>query len=160
MALKALFLLCTLGCVAGAMAAPSAVGQWAQEQEEKIAERVAAEASALRKVEAEYLARQDYALRIEREQKQLVRQRKLTTPEVAALQQQRAEMVKALEALDKRIDEAMWKAPEILELQTLDKANAERLEILRASLLPRSQRKVQPEAAPKEAAAAPENATR
>lgn len=114
----------------------SVVTQWAEKQEAQIAERVARERSAVRRVQMEYLARQDYALRVEREQERLVRGGKLTTPEVEALRAQRKALLEQLQALDGQIAEASRKAPEILELQALGKANEERLAVLREALLP------------------------
>lgn len=137
MLLKVLVLV-SVAWMAGVVSAAegSVVTQWAEKQEAQIAERVARERSAVRRVQMEYLARQDYALRVEREQERLVRGGKLTTPEVEALRAQRKALLEQLQALDGQIAEASRKAPEILELQALGKANEERLAVLREALLP------------------------
>lgn len=137
MLLKVLVLV-SVAWMAGVVSAAegSVVTPWAEKQEAQIAERVARERSAVRRVQMEYLARQDYALRVEREQERLVRGGKLTTPEVEALRAQRKALLEQLQALDGQIAEASRKAPEILELQALGKANEERLAVLREALLP------------------------
>lgn len=137
MLLKVLVLV-SVAWMAGVVSAAegSVVTQWAEKQEAQIAERVARERSAVRRAQMEYLARQDYALRVEREQERLVRGGKLTTPEVEALRAQRKALLEQLQALDGQIAEASRKAPEILELQALGKANEERLAVLREALLP------------------------
>ena len=137
MFLRALLMLC-LVWLAGVVSAAegSVVTQWAEKQEAQIAERVGRERTAMRRVQMEYLARQDYALRMEREQTRLIRGGKLTTPEVEALRAQRQALVAQIQALDEQIAEASLKAPEILELQALGKANEERLAVLREAILP------------------------
>ena len=94
------------------------------------------ERTSVRRVQMEYLARQDYALRLEREAEKLVRGGKLTTPEVEALRAQRQALMEQVKALDEQIAEASRKAPEVLELQALGKANEERLAVLREAILP------------------------
>lgn len=137
MLLKGLMVLC-VAFAAGVVSAAegSAVTQWAEKQEAQIAERVGRERTAVRRVQMEYLARQDYALRLEREAEKLVRGGKLTTPEVEALRAQRKALLEQVQALDEQIAEASRKAPEILELQALGKANEERLAVLREAILP------------------------
>ena len=137
MFLRALLMLC-LVWLAGVVSAAegSVVTQWAEKQEAQIAERVGRERTAMRRVQMEYFARQDYALRLEQQAEKLVRGGKLTTPEVEALRAQRQALVAQIQALDEQIAEASLKAPEILELQALGKANEERLAVLREAILP------------------------
>lgn len=149
MLLKGLMVLC-VAFAAGVVSAAegSVVTQWAEKQEAQIAERVERERTSVRRVQREYLARQDYALRLEREAEKLVRGGKLTTPEVEALRAQRKALLEQLQALDEQIAEASRKAPEILELQALGKANEERLAVLREAILPISTPQPSAEEAP------------
>lgn len=135
--LKGLMVLCVV-FVAGVMSAAkgSVVTQWAEKQEAQIAERVGRERTAVRRAQMEYLVRQEYALRLEQQAEKLVRGGKLTTPEVEALRAQRKALLEQVQALDEQIAEASRKAPEILELQALGKANEERLAVLREAILP------------------------
>lgn len=136
MQLRGLMVLC-VALVAGVVsAAEGSVTQWAEQQEAQIAERVGRERTSVRRVQMEYLARQDYALRLEREAERLVRGGKLTAPEVEALRAQRKALLEQVQALEEQIDAASRKAPEILELQALGKANEERLAVLREAILP------------------------
>lgn len=136
MQLRGLMVLCVALAAGVVSAAEGSVTQWAEQQEAQIAERVGRERTSVRRVQMEYLARQDYALRLEREAEKLVRGGKLTTPEVEALRAQRKALLEQVQALEEQIDAASRKAPEILELQALGKANEERLAVLREAILP------------------------
>ena len=136
MQLRGLMVLCVALAAGVVSAAEGSVTQWAEQQEAQIAERVGRERTSVRRVQMEYLARQDYALRLEQQAEKLVRGGKLTTPEVEALRAQRKALLAQLQVLDEQIAEASRKAPEILELQALGKANEERLAELREAILP------------------------
>ena len=136
MQLRGLMVLCVALAAGVVSAAEGSVTQWAEQQEAQIAERVGRERTSVRRVQMEYLARQDYALRLEQQAEKLVRGGKLTTPEVEALRAQRKALLAQLQVLDEQIAEASRKAPEILELQALGKANEERLAVLREAILP------------------------
>lgn len=136
MQLRGLMVLCVALAAGVVSAVEGSVTQWAEQQEAQIAERVGRERTSVRRVQMEYLARQDYALRLEQQAEKLVRGGKLTTPEVEALRVQRKALLAQLQVLDEQIAEASRKAPEILELQALGKANEERLAVLREAILP------------------------
>ena len=136
MQLRGLMVLCVALAAGVVSAAEGSVTQWAEQQEAQIAERVGRERTSVRRVQMEYLARQDYALRLEQQAEKLVRGGKLTTPEVEALRAQRKALLAQLQVLDEQIAAASRKAPEILELQALGKANEERLAVLREAILP------------------------
>ena len=136
MQLRGLMVLCVALAAGVVSAAEGSVTQWAEQQEAQIAERVGRERTSVRRVQMEYLARQDYALRLEQQAEKLVRGGKLTTPEVEALRAQRKALLEQVQVLDEQIAEASRKAPEILELQALGKANEERLAVLREAILP------------------------
>ena len=136
MQLRGLMVLCVALAAGVVSAAEGSVTQWAEQQEAQIAERVGRERTSVRRVQMEYLARQDYALRLEQQAEKLVRGGKLTTPEVEALRAQRKALLEQVQALEEQIDAASRKAPEILELQALGKANEERLAVLREAILP------------------------
>ncbi len=136
MQLRGLMVLCVALAAGVVSAVEGRVTQWAEQQEAQIAERVGRERTSVRRVQMEYLARQDYALRLEQQAEKLVRGGKLTTPEVEALRAQRKALLAQLQVLDEQIAEASRKAPEILELQALGKANEERLAVLREAILP------------------------
>lgn len=136
MQLRGLMVLCVALAAGVVSAAEGSVTQWAEQQEAQIAERVGRERTSVRRVQMEYLARQDYALRLEQQAEKLVRGGKLTTPEVEALRAQRKALLEQVQALEEQIDAASCKAPEILELQALGKANEERLAVLREAILP------------------------
>ncbi len=113
---------------------PSAVAEFASKQEAQIATRLEKEKPARRRAQFEVLLRQDYGARLDEEQKRMVRSGKLSTPEVEALRAKRSELIKQLEQLDREIDEASLKAPEVLELQAIAKANVARIQEVQASL--------------------------
>lgn len=113
---------------------PSAVAEFASKQEAQIASRLEKEKPARRRAQFEVLLRQDYGARLDAEQKRMVRSGKLSTPEVEALRAKRTELIKQLEQLDREIDEASLKAPEILELQAIAKANVARIQEVQESL--------------------------
>lgn len=113
---------------------PSAVATFASKQEARIATRLEQEKPARRKAQFEILLRQDYGAKLEEEQRRMVRSGKLSTPEVEALRAKRTELIKQLEELDREIDEASLKAPEIVELQAIAKANVARIQEVQESL--------------------------
>lgn len=124
----------------------AAVAAYAEAQEARIAERIKGEPTARRRLEMEYLLRQDYDIRLAQEREARIRSGKPTTPETEALRAERQALLRQVEALDAKIAKASEKAPEIVALDALRKTNDERLETLRNELLPPSQRKAQPAA--------------
>lgn len=136
-----------LAWLAGSVSAEalSPVAAFAVKQEAAIAERVGRETLPRRRLQTEYLMRQDYSLRLEREQQELVRTGSLTTDEMERLRVQRKALVAQLRALDVQLAEAALKAPEIREIQALAEANEARLGALRQALAPASQRKPEDE---------------
>ena len=65
---------------------------------------------------------------------------KLTTPELEKLREERRALEQQLKDLDGRIVEASAKAPEIVELDAVRQANAERVTAIRDKLSPPAQR--------------------
>lgn len=127
-----------LFCGAVVAAEKSAVALFAEAQEAEIRTKVAAETLPLRRLQMEYLLRQGYALRLGQEEARAIRSGRLTTPEVEALRKARAELLAKLEEMDRQIDEASRKAPEIVELRAVAEANEKRLDELRGVLAPAS----------------------
>lgn len=130
-----LFVLC-LSLSAAPLTALSPVAAFAEKQETSIAERVENEKFPLRRLQMEYLLRQDYSLRLERQKEKLIRSGKLTTPEIETLKSERRALTDQLKALDEKIVKASDKAPEIRELMALVEANEQRIAALREHLAP------------------------
>lgn len=129
-----------------AVAEETPVAEYATRQEARIAARVKQERTVRRQLQVEYLLRQDYANDMIRERAKMARSGKLSTPEVEKLREMRAALIKQVGDLDKQIEEASLKAPEIVELDAVRKANDERLEALRAELVPEVRHDVKPAA--------------
>lgn len=138
----AILMLC-LALSTGSLMALSPVAEFAAKQEETISQRVAKEQYPKRKLQMEFLLRQDYAFRLEREKENLVRAGKLTTPEVEKLKEERRALLEQLTALDAKIVEASYKAPEIQELSDISEANEKRIAALRAALVPENSKSTQ-----------------
>lgn len=137
--------LAVLACVCLALAGQawaeaSPVAAFAAKNEARMKERVEAAKLPRARVEMEYLMRQDYTIRLERERVRLLRSGALTTPEVERLRAERKALLRQIEDLDKRIEAASEQAPEIVELDAVRAANKERIEALRDQLLPPSAR--------------------
>ncbi len=113
---------------------------FAAKNEARMKERVEAAKLPRARMEMEYLMRQDYTIRLERERVRLLRSGALTTPEVERLRAERKALLRQIEDLDKRIEAASEQAPEIVELDAVRAANKERIEALRDQLLPPSAR--------------------
>ncbi len=141
-------LLLTLFVVASlCFAEVSPVVAYATKAEAEIRARVEKETMPRRRVQMEYMSRQDYALRLEDEQNKMIRSGRLTTPEVERLKAERDALFEQITAFEKAIEKASLEAPEVKELQAVMKANEERIEALRIVLMPESLRKAY---APKE----------
>lgn len=128
-------------CALGSLRAGTDYATFAQEQEAQIAAKVQREKFALRQQQVEFICRQSYALRIQKERTIALRSGKLTTPEVERLRAERKALFEQLEALDQQISEASLQAPEMLALKAIEEENNKRIEVLRQSIMP------QPEAA-------------
>ncbi len=147
MSVKRLVLLSLLLVAGVCLAEVSPVAAYAAKEEAGIKTRIEQETKPRRKAQLEYMMRQDYALRLEAEQTKMVRSGTLSTPEVERLKAEREALILKMQELNKAIDIASLEAPEVKELQTVMKANEERLAELRYALMPESLRKAQ---APKE----------
>lgn len=134
--LKIVICILCLTLSAGSLMALSDIAAYAERQEKTISTRVAEEVYPKRILQKELLLRQDYAFRLERKKEELVRSGKLTTPEVEALKEERRALIEQLKALDAKIVEASYKAPEIQELSDISEANEKRIAALRAALVP------------------------
>ena len=86
--------------------------------------------------QTEFLYRQSYASRLQKERQNWLRSGKLTTEKVEALRAERKALLEQLEALDQKIAEASLEAPEMIELQAIEEANNNRIEALRKSIMP------------------------
>lgn len=143
-----LALVCATLAFGSAVAEDAAVAAYAKAQEARIAEQAAKETTPRRRLEMEYLLRQDYGVRLERERAKKIRSGTLRTDETEALRAERQALLKQVEALDEKIAKASEKAPEIVALDAVRAANSKRLDVLRNELLPPSMRKAN-QAAPK-----------
>lgn len=125
-----------LSLFAGSLMAHTGIAEFAAKQEKAISTRIENEKFPKRKLQIEYLLRQDYALRLEREKDKVVRSGKLSTPEVEVLKTERLALIEQLEALDAKIIEASYKAPEIQAFSELAEANEKRIAAIREALAP------------------------
>lgn len=112
------------------------VEAFAEEHEAHIAKQVAMMKTKRQQAQIEIRARLAYTIKIQQEQQALVRSGKLSTPKVEELRTQRQALVEQMIALDKAIEEASWEAPEIKELQAIEKSNEERIDTLQEQLNP------------------------
>ena len=112
---------------------------FAKEREELIAKASAMERTPRGALRREVIQRNDYERALVKQRTAMIRSGELTTPEVEALRKQREALVAQLIDLDKAIEAASEKAPEIVELDAVRKANAERLESVKAKLSPPAQ---------------------
>lgn len=124
----------------------SRITQFAEQQETLIDARVKQEKIPIRRQRSEFLYRQAYANRLQRERDALLRSGTLTTAQVELLRAQRSDLLKQLEALDKQIEEASLEAPEMIELKAIEEANNNRIETLRKNLYPERGGDLQPDA--------------
>ena len=108
--------------------ASSRIAQFAEQQESLIDARLKEEKVPFRRQKAEFLYRQAYANRLQREGEVLLRSGTLTTERVEVLRAQRKDLLKQLEALDKQIAEASLEAPEMIELKAIEEANNDRID--------------------------------
>ena len=134
--MKSIFILMIITCSFGKVFALSALAQLAEQQEKVIQAQIEKEKVPLRRQQTEFLYRQSYATRLQRERKILLRSGTLTTEKVEALRAERRALVAQLEALDQQISEASLEAPEMIELQAIEEANNNRIEALRKSIMP------------------------
>lgn len=121
---------------AGSLMALSDVAAFAAAQEANLAKRLEKETFPARRLQLEYLLRQDYSLRMEQEKEKAVHSGKLSTPETESLKTERRALIEQLKALDAKIVEASYKAPEIQELTAIIEANEKRIAALRELLAP------------------------
>lgn len=134
--MKPLFILIMIACSFGKAWALSELAQFAEKQEQMIQARLEQEKVPLRRQQTEFLYRQSYASRLQKERQNWLRSGKLTTEKVEALRAERKALLEQLEALDQKIAEASLEAPEMIELQAIEEANNNRIEALRKSIMP------------------------
>lgn len=132
-----LFAMACICLAVGQGFAESDVAALAKAQEAHIAQRRAEEKFPRAKAFAELAQRQDYDRILARERGRLIRSGRLTTPEAEALRTARKAKLEELKALDRQIEEACAKAPEIVELDAIREANAARMEEIRINLSPK-----------------------
>jgi hypothetical protein len=126
----------------------SDIAQFAEKQEQQIQAYVEKEKVPLRRQQAEFLYRQNYANALQRKQEVLLRSGTLTTEKVEALREERRLLMEQLQALDKQIKEASMEAPEIVELQAIIEANNNRIVELHKSIMPKAESSKQTDAQP------------
>lgn len=134
--MKTLFILMMIACSFGKAWALSELAQYAEKQEQLIQASLKQEKVPLRRQQTEFLYRQSYASRLQKERQIWLRSGKLTTPKVEALRAERKALLEQLEALDQKIAEASLEAPEMIELKAIEEANNNRIEALRKSIMP------------------------
>jgi hypothetical protein len=134
--MKTLFILMMIACSFGKAWALSELAQYAEKQEQLIQASIKQEKVPLRRQQTEFLYRQSYASRLQKERQIWLRSGKLTTPKVETLRAERKALLEQLEALDQKITEASLEAPEMIELKAIEEANNNRIEALRKSIMP------------------------
>jgi hypothetical protein len=134
--MKTLFILMMIACSFGKAWALSELAQYAEKQEQLIQASIKQEKVPLRRQQTEFLYRQSYASRLQKERQIWLRSGKLTTPKVETLRAERKALLEQLEALDQKIAEASLEAPEMIELKAIEEANNNRIEALRKSIMP------------------------
>lgn len=134
--MKTLFILMMIACSFGKAWALSELAQYAEKQEQLIQASLEQEKVPLRRQQTEFLYRQSYASRLQKERQIWLRSGKLTTPKVETLRAERKALLEQLEALDQKIAEASLEAPEMIELKAIEEANNNRIEALRKSIMP------------------------
>ena len=134
--MKTLFILMMIACSFGKAWALSELAQYAEKQEQLIQASIEQEKVPLRRQQTEFLYRQSYASRLQKERQIWLRSGKLTTPKVETLRAERKALLEQLEALDQKIAEASLEAPEMIELKAIEEANNNRIEALRKSIMP------------------------
>lgn len=142
-----LVLILTAGLLSSAWAL-SEIAQFAEKQEQQIKAYAEKETVPLRRQQAEFLYRQNYANTLKRKQEVLLRSGTLTTEKVEALRKERRLLMEQLQALDKQIKEASMEAPEIIELQAIIEANNNRIVELHKSIMPKAESSKQTDAQP------------
>ena len=121
-------------------AAESDLATFAKDWEAKIAKAHTSEKTPRGKLRREAILRNDYERELSKRRERMIDSGKLTTPELEKLREERRALEQQLKDLDGRIVEASAKAPEIVELDAVRQANAERVTAIRDKLSPPAQR--------------------
>ncbi len=124
----------------GQAAAESDLAAFAKEREARIAKACVPEKTPRGKLRREAILRNDYERALIQRREQMIASGKLSTPELEALREERRALEQQLKDLDGRIVEASAKAPEIVELDAVRQANAERVAAIKDKLSPPAQR--------------------
>lgn len=111
---------------------------YAAEQEALIASRVEAEASPLRRLQMEYLQRQNYTARLSEALRQAVRTEQFSSPEVEKLQAERQALQERLRAIHEELQQAGMETERAKAVQAAIEKNEQRVSELRQSLFPKT----------------------
>ncbi len=114
------------------------VADYAQKQEAQIVARLAQETNALRKLQLEYMLRQDYGNRLARERDKAVQGEQFTSPKIEQLRAKREVLLKELEALRKAIREAGYETAGARAIETLMDTNNSQVDAMRNVLWPKT----------------------
>lgn len=109
-----------------------------EKEEARIAGFVAAEKAPLRKLQMEYLRRQDASARLAEELRRAVMTEAFTSPEVERLRAERQALQAKLEAVREALVKAGYETEGAKALQAAIDGNEKRLVALRATLWPKS----------------------
>lgn len=136
-------LLIAMACtclIMGQAVAEFDLAAFAKSWEANIARACVSEKTPRGKLRSEAIMRNDYERDLLQHRERMIASGKLSTPELEALRKERQALEQQLKDLDRRIVEASARAPEIVELDAVRQANAERVTTIKNKLSPRAQR--------------------
>lgn len=126
--------------ITGQAMAESELADFAKAREARIAKICKAEKTPRGKLRREAIQRNDYERALVERREALIASGTLSTPELEALREERKGLERQLQDLDRRIAEASEKAPEVVELDAVRRANAERIAAIKDTLSPQARR--------------------